>query len=346
MPATIRDIAKKLNISVSTVSYALNNGPRPVPDHVKKKVFDVAKELDYRPNRIARSLITRRSRTIGFVLEKPEHNIFLGPYVQLIVNGVINACEDHRHDLLLFAQHGAVSQEEFVNQLLDGRADGLVFTCGESLLPIIEEVHQRGIPFVVVGAGAPPYSHSFQADNDLGIEQAIDHLADLGHTKIGFVRGNATHGDAIHRLSAFRRTMSERGLAVHSDWVWEGNFTVESGESALASYLSLPEKPTAIIAANDEMAIGVLRKARAEGIEIPQRLSVVGFDDSPHTQGLYPGLTTIHQPVSEIGSAAAHGLFQLIDERPTDQPSFFPTRLVVRASTAAPTKEPNNHEIK
>ena len=167
MAATIKDIARKLNISTSTVSYALNGGPRTVPKEVKERVLALARELEYRPNRIARSLVTRRTNAIGVVPPAIMENVFLSPFVRSAWNGLVNAAGPLGQDLFLYTGHDRNSPDEPGQELLDGRIDGIVFIAPRPDAGAVQFVHDRKFPYSVLSGAAP--GMSFNADNEGGV---------------------------------------------------------------------------------------------------------------------------------------------------------------------------------
>jgi DNA-binding LacI/PurR family transcriptional regulator len=335
--ATIKDIARKLNISTSTVSYALNGGPRPVPDEVRDRVLKTAKELQYRPNRLARSLITGRSFTIGVVPTQPYRNLPFTPYFQGCFNGIVNEAESLGQDILLFTRYDQNEADAMADTLLDGRVDGLVFVAPVQGTPIFDHVREK-IPFVIIGGeheGAP----AFMAENRSGARRAVEHLVAEGHRRIAHITGGLVMDDAIERRDGYLKAMTDCGLSVPAGYVVEGNFTRESGYAAAACLFELSPRPTAVFCGNDEMALGLMRACADHGVRVPEDLSVVGFDDAPLSAVLTPPLTTVVQPWIDMGSAATRALLSLIagDQHVIDRK--FETQLIVRASTSCPKED-------
>jgi len=344
MAATIKDIARKLNISTSTVSYALNDGPRNVPPEVKKRVLDLARELDYRPNRVARSLVTRKANAIGVVPPSTETNVFLSPFVRLAWNAIVNEAETLGQDLLLFTGHNRNLPGESGNELLDGRIDGVVFIAPRSDVQAIPFLQERGFPFTSIASATSSAGPSFSCDNAGGVAQALDHLRSLGHRRIAHVAGGQDSPDAMRRMEAFHEYMWSRGLAVPDGFLQKGAFTVESGYAAGLRLLRVSPRPTAVFVGNDEMAYGLCQALREAGLDVPGDVSLVGFDDCDMSYAFNPPITTVQQPVAEMAAAA---LRAAVDIANGDIPSGvghaasaqFPTRLIVRGSTASLREE-------
>ena len=337
MAATIKDIARKLSISTSTVSYALNGGPRSVPEEVRDKVLAVARELNYRPNRIARSLITRRSNTIGVIPTEATTNLAVTPYFQGVLNGILNTAEILGHDVLVYTRYDIRRPEGLLDTLLDGRAAGLIF-----LAPRIDSQALRRIateiPFVVT-SDERREAPSFGCDNRGGVRKAIDHLVSLGHRRIGHLTGNLQMADGIERCDAFKHSLRAHGLPIREDWLYEGTFESPAGYAAGQRMFATKDRPTAVFCANDDSALGLLRSAWEHGIRVPQDLSIVGFDNSPVSSASFPAITTVRQPLDEIGAAAMQALVHFIDTQNRPDGISFETELIVRASTTSPQED-------
>lgn len=330
--ATIKDIAKTLNISTSTVSYALNGGPRPVPESVRRKVLDLARELDYRPNRVARSLVTRSSGAIGVVPPSVERDVFLSPFVRFVWNAIVNEAEAQGQDLLLFAGHNRNTPEETGIDLLDGRIDGAVFIAPVANLGTLNFLHDRNFPFTGI-AGLDNVGVQFTADNEAGVHSAVEHLVSMGHKRIAHIAGSSSSVDGPLRQQVFIKSMQRFGLEVPDEYIQDGNFTILAGHAAARRLLRLCNPPTAIFAANDEMAFGACTALQQAGLRVPEDVSIVGFDDCDLSISFYPPLTTVRQPVSEMAAAALRSVVRMARDNGVAESASFPTKLVVRRST-------------
>lgn len=338
LAATIKDIARKLNISTSTVSYALNGGPRPVPEDIRLKVIETAKELQYRPNRIARSLITRRSYTIGVVPTAASENLGYTPYFQGCVNGILNEAERLDQDVLIFTRYDTKNAEKLADSLLDGRVDGAIFLAPETGSEVFDFVESHDIPFVVLSSEHPT-APVFNIDNRGGVRVLVDHIVSLGHKKIAHIAGLPKHIDGIERKEAFIEAMACHGLEVPESMIVQGNFTTEGGYDAATNLFATKDLPTAIFAANDESAAGAIRAARENGLMVPDDVSIVGFDDAPVSSMTYPTITTIRQPWEEMSRAGLRVLVEMIEGHDPCPPQPFQTSLILRASTTRPKED-------
>ena len=336
--ATIKDIAREANVSVSTVSYALNDGPRSVPVEVKKRVLEVASRLHYRPNRVAKSLITRRSHVIAIVPTRVEKDMIMGPYFANMLNGIVNACEDKLQDVLILTQIHTTESMQALYPLLDGRCDGAIFLAPAQDSAGIAYLQEIGFPHIIVN-GRNAGSTCFEIDNHFGIALAIEHLVELGHRKIGMLLGPEELSDGYERNSSFVKQMRSHGLKINPDWLVSAGFHPSGGLEAGRKLLSQKARPTAIYCANDEVAIGFYRACKEFKVEVPNDISVIGFDDSPMTTLIEPNLTTIKQPIDLMSRQAADSLIAQIEGQEPSESCRFTTSLILRNSTTRPMED-------
>jgi LacI family transcriptional regulator len=331
--ATILDVADAAGVSIKTVSRVFNDEPN-VRASTRQRVLEVAGALDYHPNPAARSLAGRRSFLLGLVYENPSPN-----FVVDLQAGSLNRLRDERYRLLVYP---CTSVEEVSGRMLAlARAsglDGVILTAPMSDdARILAELASGHVPFVrLAPTTRPEIGPSVAMDDVAAATELIRHLLALGHRRIGHVRGNRRHPASTARENGFRSAMASAGATVVEGWIEQGDFTFASGLEAGRRILSQASRPTAIFAANDDMAAGVLSAANELGIAVPGELSIAGFDDSSIAQVVWPRLTTIHQPTFEMAEAATDMLIGLLDgATPADRPTM-PYSLVVRGSTAPP----------
>lgn len=336
MSATIKDIARKLNLSVSTVSYALNDGPKPVSIAVRESVHQAAKELGYRKNRIARSLVTGTNRTIGVVLPELLANTFLSSFVQLTINGIVNAAEDSHMDILLLTAVDRTRPEGLTDDLLDSRVDGVIFLAPPTNAEVLDHLKASGMPFAIVAGGNGTFGPEFTADNAGGARQLMDHLYELGHRRIAHVTGRLSSDDGQIRRQVYVDFVKERGLPWEEAYLFPGDYLTTTGRHAAKVLMKLKTPPTAVFCGNDEMARGFIEEVRAMGMEVPRDVSVAGFDDGELSSMFIPPLTTVRQPVQEMAVAAFQAVLSMVGQDGHPKGACFPTSLVVRASTASP----------
>jgi LacI family transcriptional regulator len=339
---TIRELARLSGVSIGTVSRALN-GYVDVRPETRERIIRLAEELDYTPSASARTLVTQRSHVLGVFLDTGEgHPDLQHPFFHEVLVGVQETAGREGFDLLLFAteQPGdGYGHHSYVKRCRHHNVGGVVLMgvehdeeevrrlCASSIACIGVDVELRG--------RATGYVSS---DNVSGGAMAVRHLVQLGHRRIATIHGPVETVPGLDRLRGYRQGLQEAGLAFRDEYVTLGDFYVESGERMARRLLALPERPTAIVAASDLMAVGALRAAAEIGLRVPDDLSVVGFDDIMLAAHLQPGLTTLRQNKAGLGAAAARALLDRI-ARLADPPAVvtLPVELVVRCSTAPPS---------
>ncbi len=329
---TIHDVASAAGVSVSTVSRVLN-GKDDVAAKTAAHVRQVIDSLGYHASLAARSMRSRQTGVIGLVVNDVSSSFFLEA-----IKGVQRAIDELGFDLFIFTngRRNATGQAEWerrqVSLLNGGLADGvLVFTPVASAFPTT-------VPLVAVdphkdGLDVP----SVISTNKAGALAAMGHLLELGHRRIGYVGGREDLQSGLRRRQGYEEALRQAGLGLNPALAQPGDFQHESGVRAAHALLSLPERPTAIFAANDESAFGVLETAASLGVAVPGELSVVGFDNVPAGRCSEPPLTTVDQAIEEMGYLAAELLVRLMQGgEVSNRPRRMPTELVVRASTGPP----------
>jgi DNA-binding LacI/PurR family transcriptional regulator len=252
------------------------------------------------------------------------------------MNGIINQAEELGYDVILYTRYDQSQVEEMANALSDGRTDGFICLSppiGSKLVDILTECR---VPFVATSTLHHPDAVCYNCDNERGVRQAVSYLASLGHKKIGHISGRPKLEDSQIREKAYREEMAILGLTIDPNWVQCGDFHHDQGGEAFRLMMESSNPPTAIFAANDEMGVGAIKAAWEMGLKLPDDMSIIGFDDIPLAQYSQPSLTTVHQPVQQIGSAALSGLVELIEGSTSVETVCFPTSLVVRQSVASP----------
>jgi len=298
----IDDVAAKAGVSIKTVSRVMNNEPN-VSERTRELVLGAARELNYRPSLSARGLAGSRSYLIGLLYDNPSP-----AYLAEAQAGILEACEASHYSLALQPCHredpgmpGAVAAA-----LAQTRFDGVVITppvC--NVAELMKVVEESGVPYAVVSDVAGANGFSVVLDESGAMRELAEHVIGLGHRRIGFITGHPDHKAAARRRDGFETAMRAHGLPIDPTLVVQGYFDFESGRHAAEALLSLPDLPTAIIAANDDMAAGALQVAHDHGLSIPAELVIVGFDDSPLSRQVWPPLTTVRQPVADMAREAA-----------------------------------------
>ena len=325
--ATIKDVAKLAGVAVSTASYALN-GQNKVSMKTKKKVEEAARQLRYQKNGIASDLKKNQTKTIALILSDIS-----GPFFSEIIKGVQQVTTENGYDLIACS---ALEAEDSiaVKFLKEKRVDGVVVFAHTISDETVLESARDDFPIVVMERNVEDdLIISISIDNVHGGFLATEHLIKQGHQDIAFISGSADSFDNQQRLKGFSKALSEYGIQEHSKWNIFGNFTQEGGYKAVKMLIMQGELPTAIFFANDEMAIGGLKAFQEKGINVPEDVSIVGFDDILLSQYVNPPLTTIRQPQYEAGALAAHLIFQVLNGEKANPYYRFDTELVVRHST-------------
>jgi LacI family transcriptional regulator len=307
---TISQVAKEAGVSSQTVSRVVNNRQEITPE-TRRHVQEVIKRLGYQPNAIARSLIQRRSHTLGVVTSGLE---YFGPSHLLI--GVEQGANQAGLSILLNLVHQPETKEigSIVNSLLSRQVEGIIWAVpeiGDNRSWFRENLPQLGIPVVFLSTKPRENLNVVEIDNRHGAYIATQHLLERGYQKIGHIAGPLTWWAASERRRGWQDALGEAGVPFGDDQVVEGNWSAESGERGLQELLAKFPDVEAVFACNDQMALGLMRAARSLGKRIPQDLAVVGFDDIPESAFYYPPLTTIRQSLYELGHVAVQTFMKL-----------------------------------
>jgi LacI family repressor for deo operon, udp, cdd, tsx, nupC, and nupG len=326
---TMADIARRAGVSVSTVSRALAGSPL-VTAATRRRIARLAGDAGYVLNQVARGLRLQRSRQILVILPT-----IANPFFAEVVLGVEEEAQARGYGVLVGNTSGAPEREQALGRhLLTGVVDGLLVLMGRipSVLSDIAAAHRVvAISERVPGSGIATVT----IDNAAAAQDAVAHLLQLGHRRIAHIAGRARSNVALQRAKGYRLGLEAAGIASDEQLIVPGDFSIAAGEAGMHRLLELRPRPSAVFCANDEMAVGAIRAARARGLQVPRDLSVVGFDDVPVAASYDPPLTTIQQPRHEMGRVAAALLIdQLAHKRSTsDDAAYLPHRLVVRGST-------------
>lgn len=329
----IKDIATRLGVSPATVSRALSDTGL-VAEPTLSRIRAAASALDYRPNVSARRLRTRRSMAVLMVVRDVGN-----PFYLEILKGVEATARAAGYSVLMGNTENDPGREtEYFDMLRDGHADGMILMTGK--LPADPDYRERlpkNLPVVValevIAESGFPH---VQIDNEGAAADAVNHLVGLGHRRIAHISGPVPEVLSVHRRSGYHRAMRDAGLTVPAGYDIRGDYLLAGGRVACRQLFELPEPPTAIFAANDEMAIGAIHELRLMGCDVPRDVSVVGFDDLYLSEAFFPPLTTVSQPRMEIGREAMTlllGMFSGADA--PSEPIVMPTLLKIRGSTAA-----------
>lgn len=335
-PATINDIARLAEVSKKTVSRVINNSPF-VKEETRKRVEAVIAEHGFTPDPQARGLAFRRSFLVGMIYDNPSPN-----YVVNMQQGVLDAVRGAGLELVVHPCNRA--DDSFLTDVRNFIVRQKLF--GVVMPPSVSEddrvvaiLKDADCPYVRIASVSLDEPACMVVTHDSrGAARAARHLAELGHRRIAFISGPDTFRSSHERGRGFAEGLAEHGLQLDPAYVRRAAYTFESGVEAATELLALPQRPTAIFAGNDEMAIGVMKAARDAGLDVPRDLSIVGFDDLPMASRVWPNLTTVRLPIRDMGRMAAEKLtagLRGLDPATLVQPEVDPS-LVVRDSTAPP----------
>ena len=326
---TISDIAKHANVSKSTVSRVLNDNT-PVNKEKKDRVLAAMKELDYRPNLVAQNLARGSSMTLGIVTQQIG-----SPFYDIVSQGIINALSDSNYAPVFADGLWDIDKEKrAVQTLVDRYVDGLIIVGGRLNRDDLNEL-DGSHPMVLVGRRVEGFEdRTMRVDNIAAAFELTNYLIEKGHRQIAFIQGLESHVDAVDRLTGYRQALGEAGIGYDDRRVVPGDFQSESGKQAADVLLKRRVPFTAIFAANDEMAFGARLRLYEEGLDVPNKISIVGFDNQPTSAFMTPPLTTVEQPAFEMGLEAAHKLLSIIKDQDRDIPEF-KTKLIERKSVQA-----------
>lgn len=337
---TIKDIARACDVSTATVSYVINGKNTLLPE-TRERVLRAMREMNYHPSAVARGLTKKRMNMLGILFDNIGSEIAIWhPYTSGILQGVLAASARAGYNVTIFTELWQ-SAEHSLPKLRDQRTDGIIIVAPPTDTDILPSLRSAVSQIVTISSASAPFGMpSVDVDNALGITLAVRHLRELGHMHIAFLSGELNMCSALVRRMAFESALQQSGGCVLPAHVVTASYENTQVSYAQARHLlSLPAPPTAIVAGNDQIAMAVLDAARDLGISIPSALSVVGFDDIPDAARLQPPLTTVRQPLVEIGTAAAQLLLRLLsgESVPTEPLLIAPT-LIVRSSTAPPER--------
>ncbi len=333
MPVTIKDIAKRTGKSITTVSRALH-GYDDVSPETRAMIIQVAEEMGYTPNLLAQRLQKQRTDTIGFILPTFGPR-FSDPFFSEFLAGVGNAAGEAGYDLLVSTQPPGEKELKVYRQKVMGRqVDGFVVVRTRCHDPRIEYLREVGVPFVAFGRTEEGLDYPFvDEDGAAGMRKLVEHLLQLGHRRIAYISPPLDLNFARDRLRGVQGALRDAGIPLPEAYLVFGDLTQHSGLEQGGRLLDLPEPPTAIIAGNDLMAFGVMSAAQKRGLQVGRDVAVAGFDDIPMAETAHPPLTTVHQPIYQIGRMITEMLIRIIRGEPVESTQIIlQPQLIVRRS--------------
>jgi LacI family transcriptional regulator len=326
----IEDVAAAAHVSMKTVSRVLNDEPN-VSAETRRRVEAVVEQLQYWPNPSARVLAGRRSYLIAMLYDNPSSN-----YLMEVELGILDACQSQHYNMMLAplvydAKDIVAKVEALVAQ---SRLDGVVLTPPITDDPaLLQRLDELDVPYASVSPKEEYRRIGVVVDEEEAVAEMIGHLAALGHRRIAHIKGHPAHGASAWRLAGYREGLRRAGLRYDAALVIDGEFSYDSGFAATNALLDLKQPPTAIFAANDDMAAGALCAICERGLSVPKDVSICGFDDTPIARHIYPTLTTVRQPTREMGRLAGQELLKAIRDRSAGGIVEVPYALQLRRST-------------
>ncbi len=332
--STIAEIAAQAGVSIPTVSRVLNGRPDVAPA-TRARIEQIIKESGYNRSSAAKGLRNESNGIIDLVVPGLEN-----PYVTEIVRGVEEALERTGLRLALsFTQDASLGERQWLDKIAARATDGAILVLAHGQSSRLDELRRRGIPFVVVDHRGElgPDVPSVGTTNWAGGRMAVEYLLSLGHRRIAMIAGTPSIRASLDRVAGYRTALEAAGIPIDPELIRPGAFRLQSGYIQTSSLLALPDPPTAIFAGNDMQAMGAYKALYLRNIHVPEQMSVIGFDDIPLTTIVSPSLTSVRQPLFEMGRVATTMLMRLIAGEPLD--SFrveLPTTLITRESCASP----------
>jgi len=326
--ANIREVARLAGVSVATVSRSLS-APEKVSKESLSKVHDAIGQLGYRPNMLARNF--RSTRAYAIVVLVPD---IANPFFSLLLRALEDGARQRGYAVLLGDTRGAPERElDYINRVEMRLADGIIqlrpgVTDEASLIP-------AGVACVNACASEQSTGPSIRINNRGAARTMVEYLISLGHKRIGVITGTATDPHTKDRLAGYYEALHAAAIQIDESLIIEGDFTLDSGQHTALQFCQMAERPTAIFSMSDDMAIGAMQTLKAQGVRIPEDMSITGFDDMTYARYCDPGLTTMSQPTELMGNLAMEMLLDIIEGNPVQQDvRILPTELIIRGSTA------------
>ncbi|NUK28854.1 LacI family DNA-binding transcriptional regulator [Parageobacillus sp. VR-IP] len=331
---TIKDIAKVAGVSITTVSRALN-GYSDVNEKTRQKIIEIAKQLNYSPNTLARGLVMNKSKTIGLLVSGLTRESAKDNFTFEVLAGVNQYVSEVDYDMVLFSTTSTKQREKTYTQLCrERRVDGAILQGIRSDDPYLQEVVESDIPCVLIDIPIESETVGYvTTDNVLGAKKAVEHLISLGHKNIAMINGYSYAFVSEQRLKGFKEALLEAGLPIHEEWIADGEFREDNAEREALRLLTNYPHITAFFCASDLMALGVIKAAKRLGKRIPNDVAIIGYDDIILASYATPPLSTIAQNKFAMGYEAAKLLIHMLEGKATSHVKILETELKIREST-------------
>ncbi|MFC6334509.1 LacI family DNA-binding transcriptional regulator [Paenibacillus septentrionalis] len=333
---TIKDIAKAAGVSPSTVSRVISNHDR-ISSATSSKVKRIMEEMGYHPNIMAKSLVSKTTKTLAIMLPRPAEELFKDFFFGELLRGILTHSTIAGYDMLLTAATSPMDEKETVSRLVFGRrVDGVILLSSRVSDPLISMLDKQQFPTVLIGRTDEQAGIlSVDNDNEQAAYDATKHLILQGHERIGFVSGPPNLTVSLDRMAGYRRALQEQGLELRSEWVVEGEYLQHSGYRAMTFLMNLQERPSALVVIDDAVAFGVLHGLTELGFAVPEDICIVSFNNIALSELASPPISSIDIGTYQLGYTAS----QMLIRRIVDQPSvhqnrvIIPHRLIVRESS-------------
>ena len=312
------DVAEKAGVSRTTVSFVLNNTPgKVISEETRQRVIQAASQLNYEPNEAARTLAMVKHQAVALFVSHSGY-FFSDIFINRLIEGINPIMNKYRFQLVL--QPLRLDQSNYLELARMDNAEGIILLNPHDNDEGLKEIVESGFPLVAVGSLSDPSIYQVDIDNKSAVDEAVQHLIDLGHKKVAMIlHAPLTYYAAQSRLEGYKSTLEANGIAVRDELIRQGNFSEASGYAAMEELLDLRERPTAVFAGNDVIAYGAMKAMKDAELRIPQDISVLGFDDDYLSRFLNPPLTTVSLPAATLGTTAARILIQQLRGHPPPQ---------------------------
>jgi len=331
---TIQDVADRAGVSIMTVSRVMSKKAN-VKEATRRKILDAIAELNYQPNVAARSLAGSGSYFLGLIYDNPN-----AAYLSQILMGALHKCTENGYHLIInaFERKDDGHYEIDKNLIGTSKVSGVIIPPPLCDAPeILSALTKANIPIVRIAPQTQPNRSPFVTmDDRQAAYDMTEYLIDLGHRKIGFIKGHPDHGASDRRYDGMRAALKKHDIPLPDDYIQQGYFSYKSGITCAENLLNLAERPTAIFASNDDMAAATISMAQKHGLIVPDDLSVVGFDDVPLASSIWPELTTIRQPIMAMAEKAAE--FLMFPDNEAEKDNILDYKLIIRESASGPLK--------
>jgi LacI family transcriptional regulator len=336
---TSSDVAKRANVSRTTVSLILNNVPGvKIREETRQRVLQIAHEMGYVPDAAAQALVSRKSKIVALILTRDQHHLASDAYLTQILNSLVTNLREHNMGLILEIVEEDHSADTYLKLVQSNRIDGIIFSGPRFDDEALQILKNEDFPTVLMGQLPCKDFYCVDVDNQGAAKIAVRYLIEAGHRRIACItNADLSYTAAVDRLAGYKDALADAGIPDREDYVRLGDFDLDSGYREMGALLKLDSVPTAVFVASDVVAFGAMAAIREHGKKAPEDLSIVGFDDVPMARFVDPKLTTIRLPAAELGRQTCKMLINIIQHNlPEQKQILLETELIVRDSSGKP----------